>query len=204
MKRIGLRVIPLFGVVVLGAGLLGGCTVGQIVDNNFQPLPVGKGAFTFIAVGTDDKPSGDEYLYQFSGDTSSDGANVIFDSYAPDTMANINGRRNSKQAIPAGRYYVHLDKELGNSSGSGGGNGSNGKNYASPIFTHTYDQTNCTDLITGKPDLACEQYYFEIPFESSCATTENASPPCCLGTQLCEQQTLPLHDTVKVITLFPE
>lgn len=181
----------------MSATLLGGCTAGVVVDSSFQPLPVGKGALTFVGVDANGVPNNNELVYTFIGDKSVNGAEVIFDDLAPDTMANASGLRNSKQPIPVGSYYVHLDIETGATSGSGGGNGSNGKNYVSGIFQHQYDGS-CNDGITGQTDQFCEQYYFEV---GQCAAGDST---CCYGDRGCALSTLPTHEGTKVILLLPE
>ena len=196
MKRAESRVIPLFAL----ATLLGGCTAGQVVDSNMQPLPVGKGALTFVGVNGDNTPNGSSFVYQFAGDTSTDGSYVSFDSYAPETMANVSGIRNTPQQIPPGRFYVHLDREVGLTSGAGGGNGANGKNYVSGIFTHQYT-ANCNDAITGNVDPHCALYYFQVL--EACGGDGNI--PCCYGDQLCVTPTpLPTSSATPIIQLQRE
>lgn len=174
------RALILFAPIA-AAVLLGGCTAGIVVDESFNPIPIGDFVtMTFVGVdSTTGQRNGENHTYYFAAGPKSYA--VSFDPYADESDgsggAPVNDVANAKQFIPDGSYFIILNEAL----------------FApvtleavSQIFTHHYGES-CTDYFNGGTD-RCAQYYFQI--------VKSKTPSCtgvgCFGPPLASNGGIPV------------
>jgi hypothetical protein len=168
------RMLTIVGTLAL-ASLGTGCTGGVLVDDNFKNIS-SNGSITFFLLDDNMVPTGVTYDFNFNNQPY-----LSFDNYAPDgaTVGSLPGLINSRQYLQPGNYYAeYFQAQTGFAKSNN--------------FVHSFDGT-CTDLITGKADKQCEQYYLQVSYSPTCHG--------CGGPSCAPPQPLNTYNGVKVIQM---